>query len=434
MTFDRKDIRTRRSSEDTGDDSSNFELLSDAPPTILRASSRYEILNELARGGEGIVYLARDSELRRNVAVKILRPDLSDRSSAIKRFQQEALVMCRLQHPGIPQIYDVGTCLDGRPYHAMKLVKGEDMFNMLDRLPNVPMQRSEALRAFAKVCDTMAYTHSKGIVHLDLKPLNYMIGCFGEVHVMDWGTARVLDSDGIYRSVSIPQSPDENNRTVGGTLQYMCPEQTRGEVLDRRADVFGLGGTLCHILTGEPTFVCEKRRDAMRMSSQGELGSTYDRLSRCGADPVLVRLAIRCLQADPANRPRDAGEVARELAAYEHAALRRFESDMSRFFELSHDLFCFAGMDGFFRRINDNFTKVLGYSEAELLSMPFMYFVHPEDQAPTMVAMQDLSEGKPVIRFRNRYRKKNGEYVVFEWTAKSIIEEDLIFAVARDVT
>ena len=167
------------------------------------------------------------------------------------------------------------------------------------------------------------------------------------------------------------------------------------------------------------------------MSSQGELGPTYDRLSRCGADPVLVRLAIRCLQADPANRPRDAGEVARELAAYEHAALRRFESDMSRFFELSHDLFCFAGMDGFFRRINDNFTKVLGYSEAELLSMPFMYFVHPEDQAPTMVAMQDLTEGKTVIRFRNRYRKKTGDYVVFEWTAKSIIEENLIFAVAR---
>jgi len=122
------------------------------------------------------------------------------------------------------------------------------------------------------------------------------------------------------------------------------------------------------------------------------------------------------------------------MSSYQGAALARFQSDMSRFFELSLDLFCIAGMDGFFRRLNSNFSRVLGYSDQELLSRPFMDFVHPDDHKKTIAAMSQLDEGKPVIRFRNRYLTAAGNYLEFEWTAKSIPDEGLIFAVARDVT
>ncbi len=107
---------------------------------------------------------------------------------------------------------------------------------------------------------------------------------------------------------------------------------------------------------------------------------------------------------------------------------------MNRFFELSFDLFCIADLDGYFVRINSNFSKLLGHSDADLLSRPFLYFVHEDDREETVEQMSVLSQGKPVVRFRNRYLTATGEYAILEWTAKSVSDERLIFAVARDVT
>jgi serine/threonine-protein kinase len=434
MGLDPQEARTRWARSETDDDSTGFLLADEKPPKFLKAYSRYEVLSEIGRGGEGIVYLARDRELKRNVAIKVLRLDLLDRSAAVERFQEEAKIICRLQHPGIAHIYDIGMTEDGRPCHAMKLVTGMDMQSKLQHRPGDPKLRAEAISDFARVCDTIAYTHSCGIVHLDLKPLNFMIGVFGEVHVMDWGTAKRLNSRGKYFHNVPPEKITADQPVMGGTLQYMCPEQASGGAITTQSDVFALGATLAHILTGQPAYVCMDRRQGVEMSRSADLNACLVRLKECDEDPALVRLAVHCMQIDPARRPPDAGAVAEYLSDYEQTALNRFESDMSRFFELSHDLFCFADLEGYLRRINSNFSKVLGYSESELLESPFMNYVHEDDHQKTIDAMKNLNEGRPVIRFCNRYRTKSGSYVDFEWTAKSIPEEGLIFAVARDVS
>jgi PAS domain S-box-containing protein len=122
------------------------------------------------------------------------------------------------------------------------------------------------------------------------------------------------------------------------------------------------------------------------------------------------------------------------VTAYLESDLRRAERDLVRFFDLSPDLFCVAGLDGYFRRVNANFSRVLGYTARELQSRPFLDFVHPDDRERTLAEMEKLARGLPVICFENRYRDEAGSYRWFEWTAKSIPEEGVIFAVAREVT
>ncbi len=434
MSDKRRQAPTRQSLTNVDSDSTGFVLAEDSPPAFVETSTRYQVLSELGRGGGGIVYKARDTRLNRMVAVKVLRREYQDRSEIVHRFEQEARIICHLQHPGVAPVFECGSCPDGRPFHAMKLVQGQTMIRMIAGDHDGGDKQTPAINAFSLICQTIAYTHSRDIVHLDLKPGNFMIGVFGEVHVMDWGTARFLDVNGQYESVGMAQPQRDRSRMVGGTLEYMSPEQARGGLLDKRTDVFALGACLCHILTGDPPYIGKTRHDVLETASNAELRTVHNDLQRCHNDSRLIRLAINCLQKNPSNRPRDGAEVAREMSSYQEAALGQFQSDMSRFFELSHDLFCIAGMDGYFRRINSNFPRLLGYSEEELMSRPFTEFVHPDDHDKTLAAMAQLIDGKPVLRFQNRYRKACGNFLHVEWTAKSIPEEGLIFAVARDVS
>lgn len=126
--------------------------------------------------------------------------------------------------------------------------------------------------------------------------------------------------------------------------------------------------------------------------------------------------------------------MATALTAYVESDLRQAERDLVRYFDLTPDLMCIAGLDGQFRRVNANFTRVLGYTSAELVSRPFIDFVHADDRANTTAEAEKLARGLPVVHFRNRYRDVRGAYRWFEWTAQSIPEENVIFAVARDIT
>ena len=157
-------------------------------------------------------------------------------------------------------------------------------------------------------------------------------------------------------------------------------------------------------------------------------------LDTARADAPIVSLARRCLDPDPMGRPRNASEVAAEVTAYLLHVLQRPEREMARFFELSLDLFCLAGLDGYFKQINQNFTRVLGYSTEELLRRPFIDFVHPDDRDQTQRVMVQLSQGLPVVQFENRYRDRWGNYKWFQWTSKSVPEEGIVFAVAREIT
>ena len=121
------------------------------------------------------------------------------------------------------------------------------------------------------------------------------------------------------------------------------------------------------------------------------------------------------------------------MATYHESAFQRMESDMNRFFELSLDLFCIATADGYFQRINANFSRVLGHTDADLLARPFLDFVHPDDVAETVKQMQLLQQGQAVVGFRNRYRTASGDFKVLEWMAQSVDNDNIIFAVARSV-
>ena len=182
------------------------------------SGTRYELEEELGRGGLGVVYAARDLQLQRSVAIKVL-----DSTLPPVRLEEEARIIARLEHPAMVPIYETGRLPDGRAFYAMKRVAGD----RLDRYLNARHSIGERLRVIQKVGEALAFAHTCGIVHRDLKPQNVMVGSFGEVYVMDWGV-----------------------EGVAGTPQFRAPEQAApsGRPLDQRADVYALGALLRFVL------------------------------------------------------------------------------------------------------------------------------------------------------------------------------------------
>jgi eukaryotic-like serine/threonine-protein kinase len=409
--------------------------------------ARYRVNREIARGGMGVILAAADPDLPREVAIKVLLPQHLNKPGYRERFVEEARITGMLQHPGIVPVYEVGQLPDTRPFFAMQLVEGETLDAQLAARKNPADNLPHFLQVFEGVCQTLAYAHRHGVFHRDLKPLNVMVAPFGVVKVMDWGVACRKDDPGRVQAEKKPEcasgtylprlldSPALSDEVIG-TPAYMAPEQAQGtgRGIDERTDVFGLGGILCAILTGSPPYTGTKTRKVHARAARADLGEAFGKLDASPAARELVSLAKKCMAPHQNARPRDALEVAAALTAYIESDLRRAERDLVRFFELSPDLFCIAGMDGYFRRVNENFTRVLGYTPTELISRPFIEFVHPDDRASTSAAAEQLAYGKPVVHFRNRYRDVRGNYRWFEWEAKSIPEEGIIFAVARDVT
>jgi serine/threonine protein kinase len=247
------------------DDSSDGPVVQPASPEMPRtASDRYQLLGEVARGGMGVILKGRDPRLGRDMAFKVLKTEHVGKPAAEQRFVEEAQVGGQLQHPGILPVYDLGRFDDGRPFFAMKLVKGDTVADKLTERPGPAADLGKFLQDFLKVCRTVAYTHSRGVIHRDLKPSNVMVGSFGEVLVMDWGLAKVLPRGGVVDEVKATRASREREGpepeptviqtarsgsgagsdtvagSVMGTPAFMSPEQAGGEVekLDERADVF----------------------------------------------------------------------------------------------------------------------------------------------------------------------------------------------------
>jgi len=426
-----------------------------AAETYMWRPDRYRVDGEVARGGMGVIFRGRDRHLGRDVAFKFLLGKYRADAELRQRFAREARITSRLQHPGVIPVYELGQFSDSCPFFTMPLVKGQSLDLLLDGRSEPSRDVPHFLKIFEQVCQTVAYAHSVGIIHRDLKPANVMVSPFGVVQVMDWGLAKEFRKEsGEPGEESVPTVPGDSARhdvepepsvsesasgtcagRVLGTPAFMSPEQARGDgELDERADVYGLGALLCVILIGRPPFVGYDAEEVRARAASGDLAEVFALLDASSAERELVEIAKRCLAAVPADRFRDAGQVAAAITAYLESDLRRAERDLVRFFDLSPDLFCVAGLDGYFRRVNGNFSRVLGYTDRELLSRPFLEFVHADDQTRTIAEMEKLSRGLPVIRFENRYRDVAGGYRWFEWTAKSIPEEGVIFAVARDVT
>lgn len=443
----------------SGDDATAFHLAGgEADPgwTPLAAQTgggpgqRYLIGRELGRGGMGVVYEGWDAHLQRSVAIKIMDRSQHARPGGLPRFFREARIASRLEHPGIVTIHEFDVAANDEAFIVMQLLSGRTLKQVLADTSDRAAALPALLAVFHDVCQAMASAHGAGVIHRDLKPSNIMVGPFGVVTVMDWGVAKVLDGDDdtdIFDVVDVTgplmpateettQSQSTIAGTVFGTPSYLAPEQARGEVarLDRRADVFGLGSILCEILTGSATFTAPDADARWKLAAAGDTAAALERLDACGAPMPVVMLAKRCLAIDPDDRPADAREVADALTEYLESGQRRAEQELVRFFDLSVDLFCIAGLNGFLQRTNENFPRRLGLTRDDLRSRRFLEFVHPEDRERTLAEIARLSRGELTCDFLNRYRCADGNYLWLEWNARAVPEEGVIYAAGRDVS
>lgn len=225
----------------------------------LAVAVSYGLQQELARGGMGRIFVGQDALLDREVAVKVATVDGADCAEA---FDREARVLAHLAHPNIVPVYTLGHDSGGRPFYAMKLVRGITLYSVLKKIREGDEQtqreypREKLLGIFRKVCDAVAFAHSRRYIHRDLKPGNVMIGEFGEVLVMDWGLAMQVAAKGpeVPDASRSADAPDPGVRIIEGTPQYMSPEQAVGRIdeLDERSDVYALGAVLYSILTQRP--------------------------------------------------------------------------------------------------------------------------------------------------------------------------------------
>jgi serine/threonine-protein kinase len=311
------------------------------------AAIRYLPLGEVARGGMGgIVLRVWDTVLDRPLAMKVLDTKslpahAGAADEALARFLAEARVAGRLQHSGIVPIHDLGADRRGRVYFTMPLFEGRT----LDEVFDLARSRGEgwtlggALRALAKVCEVMAYAHARGVVHRDLKPTNLIAGEFGEIYVVDWGLAKVVDP----RASEAAQPPPEADAdrksagsaaigqtmegTVAGTPPYMAPEQAEGRVaaVSFRADVYALGAMLYRLLAGRGPYAPRQGADepekTVELIRRG--APTPLHLLAPDAPPDLVAVCERAMARAPEDRHASVADVARDL----HAFLARHADD-----------------------------------------------------------------------------------------------------------
>src|SRR5262245_40357774 len=273
------------------DDPNRTASLSVGPPTS--DGQRFRILRPHARGGLGAVFVALDAELNREVALKQILDRHADDPDSRARFLLEAEVTGRLEHPGVVPVYGLGCDVGGRPYYAMRFVKGQSLKEAIDRFHEAeksdgsdPRQWNLALRQllnrFVAVCNVLAYAHSRGVIHRDLKPANVLLGPYGETLVVDWGLAKVVGRveeaarAGTVEGSLQPGSGSGSSETLPGTAlgtpAYMSPEQAEGRLaqIGPLSDVYSLGATLFYLLTGKPSIEETDIGVALRRVQRGE--------------------------------------------------------------------------------------------------------------------------------------------------------------------
>jgi eukaryotic-like serine/threonine-protein kinase len=301
------------------DDAADSERTDSRGDTGEGTDGRFRIIRLHDEGGLGSVYLARDGEVNRDVALKRMKEDIAGDPQLKARFVFEAEITGNLEHPGIVPVYGKGQYADGRPYYAMRFIRGDTLKSAVDRYCDDPSLKSDAgarqrefqklLRRFLVVCETMAYAHSRGIIHRDLKPRNIMLGPFGETLVVDWGLAKVVGHADTSRPADAtlrpPSSSDIQPTGAGsrvGTPAYMSPEQARGENerLGPAADIYSLGATLYYMLTKQAPFVDQNIPEVLLNIERGEFAPP--RQVGSGVDRALEAICLKAMQIRPEDR------------------------------------------------------------------------------------------------------------------------------------
>jgi serine/threonine protein kinase len=311
----------------------------DAKTKALVSDTRsiYALLSTIDQGGMGKVYLARDERLNRSVAVKVMLGHEDRDGAAVQRFVEEAQITSQLEHPNIVPLHELGVDGDGHLYFSMKLVKGETLGSRLGRWKQQPQLTPDllyqALTIILKVLDALAFAHSRGVVHRDVKPANIMIGEYGEVLLMDWGIARVLAKSERAAASHRPAGQDRaaapggglavdstfltTDGDIVGTPGYMAPEQARGELaaIDQRADIYSIGAILYELLAGACPFQ-GKVTDVLSKAAKGEMVAPSKRSPMRQVPPELEAVTMKAMSLRPQNRYRAAKALADDLTSY----------------------------------------------------------------------------------------------------------------------
>jgi serine/threonine protein kinase/tetratricopeptide (TPR) repeat protein len=269
-----------------------------APGTLLGA--RYQVLRILGQGGMGAVYQARDQELDRIIALKVIRPELASNPDILARFKQELILSRNITHKNVVRIFDLGEA-EGTKFITMEFVEGEDLRSVLRR--EGKFSAKEAVTVVQQICRALDAAHSEGVIHRDLKPQNVMRDPQGRVVVMDFGLARSLESEGMTQTGALV-----------GTLEYMSPEQALGASLDQRSDLFAVGLIFYELLTGKAPYKADTAIASLMMRTHERAIPASD--VDASVPVSLSTIVSRCLERDPKDRYQSAAELLKELDAW----------------------------------------------------------------------------------------------------------------------
>src|SRR5579864_3677507 len=264
-------------------------------------AGRYEILDALGEGGMGAVYKARDLELDRMVALKVIRPELAKHPSIIERFKKELLLSQRVTHRNVIRIYDLGEG-DGVKFITMEFIEGEDLRSLIHERKKFPPE--EAVHIMEQVCLALDAAHQVDVIHRDLKPQNVMRDKAGRILVMDFGLARTLQGDGMTQTGALV-----------GTMEYMSPEQALAKELDQRSDIFSAGLIFYELLTGQMPYRADSALASLirRTQERAKPISEFDKTIPQG----LSNVVSKCLEREPAAQYQTAKELLSDLGAWQ---------------------------------------------------------------------------------------------------------------------
>src|SRR5450755_2450255 len=262
---------------------------------------RYEIMGVLGQGGMGAVYKARDRELDRLIALKVIRPELATDPAILARFKQELILSRNITHKNVVRIFDLGEA-DGIRFISMEYVDGEDLRTILRR--EGKFAPKDAIAVVEQVCRALDSAHSEGVIHRDLKPQNIMRDKHGRIVVMDFGLARSLGDSGMTQTGAIV-----------GTMEYMSPEQALGSTLDQRSDIFSVGLIFYELLTGKAPYEADTAIASLMKRTREEARSVSD--VEASVPRSLSAIVSRCLEREPANRYHSAVELLQQLNTWE---------------------------------------------------------------------------------------------------------------------
>ena len=419
--------------------------------SVGKPGQRYTLSTLHAAGGIGEIWLARDSDLQRDVAVKRLQSHRSPSEVAKMRFLREARITGQLDHPGVVPIYEI--CLDeatGEPYYSMRFLKGRTLTEHVKEFHERrkqsggdPQTLLALLNAFCIVCNTVAYAQSKGIIHRDLKCDNVIVGDYGEVVVIDWGLAKEIGSYEMAQSADVEQLDLASVNPVAtlaghvlGSPAYMAPEQAAGrlDLIGPSTDVYGLCAILYEVLCGQPPFLGKNTLEVLK-NVQDEVPKSPTELAP-GIPEALEKICLKGL----AKLQNFAHSSAESLAA----AVQRWVSDLAerrqaeeareRFFAISLDLLAIIDASGKLRQISPAWDRVLGYDRQQLIGRSFAELVHDDDKATTIRCLKDASGNQTVDTFETKAIHSDSSYRWFSWNVTPISKEQCVYVVGRDIT